>query len=140
MIRALGLDDSVTLHGPQPHSFVLEVLSRSDYFLQHSVKAPNGDMEGTPVGVLEAMGMGLPVISTRHAGICDIVAQDETGVLVEEYDVDAMALAMNRLCDDQQLASRMGSSARESVINNWTATKSIKRLAEIVQSVLDKVR
>jgi hypothetical protein len=47
---------------------------------------------------------------------------------------------MNRLCDDQQLASRMGSSARESVINNWTATKSIKRLAEIVQSVLDKVR
>lgn len=134
MIRALGLEGRVTLHGAQSHAFVLEVLGRSDYFLQHSVKAPNGDMEGTPVGVLEAMGMGLPVVSTRHGGICDIVAENKTGFLVDEYDFEGMYLAMKSLCDDPAHSCRIGNDARESVIKNWTAKKSIERLAGIVKS------
>jgi glycosyltransferase involved in cell wall biosynthesis len=135
MVRALGMEGRITLHGAQPHEFVQEVLGRSDYFLQHSVRAPNGDMEGTPVGVLEAMGMGLSVISTRHGGICDIISEGETGILVDEYDVDAMFEAMRSLCADRERSARMGENARQSVANNWTLEKSVARLSEIIGSV-----
>jgi len=135
MVRALGMEERVTLHGAKPHKFVQEVLGRSDYFLQHSVRAPNGDMEGTPVGVLEAMGMGLPVISTRHGGICDIISEGETGILVDEYDVNGMHEAMQTLCTDRELSVKMGEKARESVADNWTMEKSVARLSEIIGSV-----
>ncbi|MEP3165632.1 MAG: glycosyltransferase [Marinobacter sp.] len=133
MVRALGIEDKVTLHGAQSHDFVMAVLERSDYFLQHSVEAPNGDMEGTPVGVLEAMGLGLPVVSTRHGGICDIISENETGILVDEYDVEGMAQAMRCLCENRELAIQMGEKARKSVVDNWTSEKSIARLAEIIR-------
>lgn len=135
MVKALGLEQKVILHGAQSHEFVQEVLSRSDFFLQHSVRAPNGDMEGTPVGVLEAMGMGLPVVSTRHGGICDIISEGETGILVDEYDVDGMLQAMQTLCADRERSAQMGDSARQSVADHWTMEKSVARLADIIGSV-----
>lgn len=136
MVRALGLDERVTLHGAQTHEFALKVLERSDYFLQHSVKAPNGDMEGTPVGVLEAMGRGLPVISTRHGGIRDIISEEKTGILVDEYDVEGMAQGMKTLCLNRELAIEMGQQARESVMAKWTLEKSISGLNQIIKSAM----
>lgn len=87
------------------------------------------------MGVLEAMGMGLPVISTRHGGIRDIISEGETGILVDEYDVDGMFEAMRTLCADKELSARMGEKARESVADNWTMEKSVARLSEIIGSV-----
>jgi len=136
MVRALGLDERVTLYGARSHEFALEVLERSDYFLQHSVRAPNGDMEGTPVGVLEAMGRGLPVISTRHGGIRDIIWEGKTGILVDEYDVEGMAHGMKTLCLNRELAAEMGQKARESVMEKWTLEKSISGLNQIIKSAM----
>lgn len=137
MVHALGLNERVTLHGAQSHEFALGVLARSDYFIQHSVKAPNGDMEGTPVGVLEAMGAGLPVISTRHGGIRDIIAEGDTGILVDEYDVSGMVEGMQTLCRDSGLSAEMGRKARASVMARWTLEKSISGLSQIIKSVTD---
>ncbi len=91
-VRALGLTDRVRLPGVADSSAVVEALKGADIFLQHSVTNPdNGDEEGLPVAVLEAMAMGLPVVSTRHAGIPEAVLDEETGFLVDEWDHIAMA-------------------------------------------------
>jgi glycosyltransferase involved in cell wall biosynthesis len=97
-------------------------------FVQHSVTAPNGDMEGTPVAVLEAGAAGLPVIATRHAGIPDVVIEGETGLLVDEHDVEGMAAMMIRLAEMPETAMEMGSAARKRVREHFSMEQHISLL------------
>lgn len=137
LCKSLGLSTIVTFHGATEHAVVLRSLSQSRCFIQHSVCAPDGDREGTPVGVLEAMGAGLPVVSTRHGGIVDIIEDGITGSLVNEYDVDAMARAMSLYADDATLAQRIGENGRKAVLENWTSEKSVERLWEIISRSIE---
>jgi len=136
--QGLNITKNVTFHGAQPHSKVIELLKQVRCFIQHSVCAPSGDSEGTPVGVLEAMGMGLPVVSTNHAGIMDIIKTGQTGSLVDEYDINAMANEMLKYAKDPNHAKTIGDAARNKVLNNWTNEKSILNLWEIIDSVSKK--
>lgn len=131
--KALGIENRVTFAGARPHSYVMSALTKARCFIQHSVRAPDGDMEGTPVGVLEAMGMGLPVVSTRHGGIRDIISEGETGLLVDEYDAGAMSAAMREVAGKPEYAADLGRKARQSVLENWTSEKSVGRLWDIIQ-------
>ena len=134
LAKALSVDDRITFSGAQSHDYVLKAMNKASGFIQHSVRAPDGDMEGTPVGVLEAMGMGLPVISTRHGGIRDIVDEGETGLLVDEYDVKAMADALMQVATKPDYARQLGQQARARVFQNWTTEKSVERLWQIIQN------
>lgn len=108
-VQDRGLADAVTVHGGKPAEFVLESLLRADLFVQHSVVDPvTKDEEGLPVSILEAMGAGLAVVSTRHAGIPDAVVHGETGLLVEERDTEAMAQAIVELIQDRGRRMEMG--------------------------------
>lgn len=100
-------------------------------FVQHSVEAPDGDCEATPVGVLEAGASGLPVVATRHDGITDVVVEGETGLLVEERDVRGMAEAVPGLARDP-LAARLGRAARRHVRTHFSSAHSIERLWSII--------
>jgi glycosyltransferase involved in cell wall biosynthesis len=137
LCKGLGISSHVTFHGAKPHREALEILSKARCFVQHSVTAPSGDREGTPVGVLEAMGMGLPVVTTQHGGIVDIVDNGITGMLVEEYNMDGMAKAMLSYADDGVLAKQVGDKARGAVNANWTSEKSIGRLWKIIEQTIE---
>jgi len=132
MVLAMGLEDRVDFVGSKPHAEALEIMRGCRCFLQHSVRAPSGDHEGTPVSVLEAMGLGLPVVSTRHGGIIDTV-DDDRGVLVDEYDVSGMAKAMMRYAKDPALAQEHGTRGIAAVGEKWTNEKSNERLWGIIQ-------
>ncbi|MDX1559711.1 MAG: glycosyltransferase, partial [Marinobacter sp.] len=134
LAKALSVDDRITFSGAQPHDYVLKAMKRAGGFIQHSVRAPDGDMEGTPVGVLEAMGMGLPVVSTRHGGIRDIIDEGETGLLVDEYDAAGMAAALVHVATKPEDARRLGAQARTRVVESWTTQKSVERLWDIIQN------
>jgi colanic acid/amylovoran biosynthesis glycosyltransferase len=134
LAKALSVDDRITFSGAQSHDYVLEAMEHVDGFIQHSVRAPDGDMEGTPVSVLEAMGMGLPVVSTRHGGIQDIIDEGETGLLVDEYDAAGMAAALIQVATQPDFAKCMGEQARAKVLQNWTSEKSVERLWKIIQN------
>ncbi|WP_273208568.1 glycosyltransferase [Marinobacter subterrani] len=134
LAKALSVDDRITFSGAQPHDYVLKAMARVRGFIQHSVRAPDGDMEGTPVGVLEAMGMGLPVVATRHGGIQDIIDEGETGLLVDEYDAGAMAAALVQVATKPDFAQQMGGKARARVLKNWTSERSVERLWNIIQN------
>lgn len=134
LVRALGLEKAVTILGTQPHAVVSEELRQARGFVQHSVEASSGDREGTPVAVLEAGATGLPVVSTRHGGIPDVVIDGDTGFLVAEGDVAAMAAAMERLVADPVLASRLGDAARRRVCTHFSTTDQLAALWAIIDS------
>jgi glycosyltransferase involved in cell wall biosynthesis len=104
-----GLATAVRLHGSLPHKQVLARMRRADLLLHHAVTSPaDGDAEGLPVVILEAMAAGLAVVATRHEGIPEAVHHDRTGLLVNEGDVTAMAEALNRLAASAEERTTMG--------------------------------
>ncbi len=111
-IAELGLEDRVTLHGAQSHAECAALMRRAAIFAQHSVMDSEGNTEGLPVSISEAMASALPVVATRHSGIPESVREGITGLLVDEGDVDGMAAAFARLLEDPDLGVRMGDAGR----------------------------
>lgn len=132
LVGALGLGDRVRFHGRLDHAQVLARMGRCALFAQHSVTAANGDVEGMPVAILEAMAAGLPVVATRHSGIPEAVVHGVTGLLVEERDVDGMAEAMRTLLRDPARSAAMGRAGRARVLERFTLQRSTGRLREIM--------
>jgi colanic acid/amylovoran biosynthesis glycosyltransferase len=138
LIAALRVQDRVHLLGAQDHAHVAELMRRAAVFTQHSVIAANGDREGTPVVVLEAGAAGVPVVATRHEGIAEAVIDGETGLLVEEGDVDGMASAVADLLSDQERARRLGQAARSRIEEKYSIEASIDGLWAILERAFDR--
>lgn len=108
-VQEHNLAAKINLHGGQPNTVVQAMMSKADIFLQYSHTDPDtGDEEGLPVAILEAMGHGLPVVSTRHAGIPEAVVEGETGLLVDEGDTGGMAACLVQLASDPGLRGQFG--------------------------------
>jgi glycosyltransferase involved in cell wall biosynthesis/2-polyprenyl-3-methyl-5-hydroxy-6-metoxy-1,4-benzoquinol methylase len=137
VISALRLEDRVRLLGAQDHAHVAELMRRAAVFIQHSVVAPSGDREGTPVAILEAGAAGIPVVATRHEGIVDVVIQGETGLLVEEGDVNGMAAAVADLLSDQERARQLGEAARRRIEAKYSMRASIDGLWAILERAFE---
>jgi colanic acid/amylovoran biosynthesis glycosyltransferase len=86
-----GLTDRVRFLGAVPHDVAKRQLRSADIFLLPSRTATDGDMEGVPVSLKEAMAAGLAVVSTTHSGISELIAHRETGLLAPERDVTALS-------------------------------------------------
>ena len=136
LVRYFGLENNVTFPGVITPEEFRETIGESLAFVQHSITAPSGDMEGTPLAVLEASSAGLPVISTYHAGIPDVVLHEETGLLSQEHDVDTMAEHMLRLLENPALARRMGDTGKERIEQHFTLKRHIDTLQGILESVV----
>ena len=103
LIKKLDLTCAVTLLGTQPHSVFIKEALEADIFMQPSIEGSDGMTEGgAPTVLLEAQCMGLPVISSFHADIPDVVPNGESGYLVPEKDVEALSAAIFRLFEEPQ--------------------------------------
>lgn len=91
LIEQNQLDDVVFMPGFKPSHEVKTMLDNADVFLLPSVTGEDGDMEGIPVALMEAMAVGIPVVSTRHSGIPELIDAGLSGWLVPEYDAPALA-------------------------------------------------
>ncbi len=107
-------------------------MASADLFVQHSVTAPDGDTEGMPVAVMEAMAFGLPIVSTLHSGIPEAVEHGITGYLVEEHGTEGMAVRISELLSDPQLCRQMGKAGRERAVKLFDKDKSISKLQKIL--------
>ena len=134
LIKALHVEHAVELKGIVDHDEAAALMQQSRVFVQHSLVPASGDTEGTPVAILEAGAAGLPVVSTRHAGICDVVIHRKTGFLVDEGDIDAMSEYLYQLLASPKLANEMGENAREHISAHFSMEQSINKLREIVES------
>ncbi len=133
LVTALKIESSVEFLGSCSHEMVAKKMQHSRCFIQHSLKTNEGDSEGTPLGILEASGAGLPVVSTQHAGIKDVILHGETGFLVPENDIDGMANYMIQIATDTQLAGQLGKAGRQRIRENFSMEKSINNLWQILQ-------
>jgi glycosyltransferase involved in cell wall biosynthesis len=133
---ALGVGDKVEFPGPSSHAEVAATMRHARAFVQHSMRTTYGDAEGTPVAILEAGASGLPVVATRHMGIQDVVIHSETGLLVEEGDIEGMAHWMGRIAEEPLLAGRLGRAARERVASQFSMDRSICNLWRIIERAI----
>ena len=140
LAAALGIEHAITFLGAQPHDIVERQMRQARAFVQHSVTASNGDSEGTPVSILEAGAMGLPVVATRHAGIPDVVADGVTGSLVDERDVREMATQMLTLARNPSLAGQLGHNAAVRIRSYYTMEQSLDRLARVLHAAATRQR
>jgi len=138
LVSALQIDQQVSFLGSLPHEHVRDELDRASAFVQHSVKAPDGDQEGSPVSIMEAGAAGVPVIATRHSGIPDIVQHGTTGLLVEEHDIQGMADAMKRLLANPSEAHGMGQAGAKRIHSRFQAKTLSYRVKEIADWARDE--
>jgi colanic acid/amylovoran biosynthesis glycosyltransferase len=132
--RELGIGDVVEFVAMQPNDAIAAEMRQAPAFVQHSIVAVDGNSEGMPVAILEAGASGLPVVSTRHAGIPEIVEDGKTGFLVAERDVEGMAERMERLLAEPRLAGELGRSARRRIEERFSIDSSTARLWEIIST------
>lgn len=136
LAKSLGIDHAVQFKGVLSHGEVGEIMAKARMFVQHSITTPLNDTEGTPLAVLEASAAGLPVVSTLHAGIPDVVIEGESGLLVNEGDIDGMAENMLKLLQDQNMASRLGKAGHERIKSHFTLERHIHQLEMIIEEAI----
>jgi len=116
LAQQLGIQDKVIFMGQQSHEKVIELLQRADIYIQPSVTTVKNNKEGIPNALKEAMSMELPVISTRHSGIPELVEDEVSGLLVPERDPEAICDAVVRLIENKKLRDTLGSMAHKKVV------------------------
>jgi len=137
LVHCLKLDNNIEFRGICTPVEVKELFKKSLAFVQHSITAENGDSEGTPVAVLEAQAASLPVIATLHAGIQDVVINNESGFLVEEKDIERMAQNMIRVITETGLAKKMGAIGRNRVEQNFSMDIHLKLIEDLINKSIN---
>ena len=135
-IAAASLGGAVHLHGALPHGDVRALIDASHLLLAPSVVAADGDEEGLPTVIKEALAVGLPVVATRHSGIPEIVIDGETGRLVPERDVEALARAIAGLHASRRTWGELAARGRAHVEREYD----IERLNDRLVVLFDGMR
>lgn len=134
LVKALGIQQTVKFVGRISTKEHQQLLEESIAFVQHSKVAESGDSEGTPVAILEASAAGLPIVSTLHAGIPNVVQQNITGFLVQENDVSEMAKSMIWILQNKSEAKSMGAFGKSFVAENFTLKQHIETIAKHLEA------
>ncbi|MCI3927149.1 glycosyltransferase [Paenibacillus sp. TRM 82003] len=131
LIEELGVGEQVTLLGWLDQAEVVRILEDTHLFLAPSVTASDGDQEGIPVVLMEALSMGIPVISTEHSGIPELVEDGTSGHLVRERDVDALTDKITLLARNTKDWERLGRNGRRHVEEHYDVARLNERLESI---------
>lgn len=126
-----ALAGRVRLAGAVPNERIFELLRASDCFVMPSVVAKDGDRDGIPNVMLEAMSVGLPVVASNISGIPEAVADGETGLLVRERDPRAILAALGRINADRAAAREMGERGRLRALKRFSAEANAAALYDI---------
>jgi colanic acid/amylovoran biosynthesis glycosyltransferase len=135
LVEKHGLQASVELRGFVGRSEVLESLSAASLFVLASKTAPSGDSEGTPVSIMEAATLGVPVVSTLHAGIPELLPPqaEREGFLVREGDVEALTTAITRLMRDSGLRQQWGEACRSFALSHYSPERHARNLVAALE-------
>lgn len=129
-IQRLDLSEKVHLLGVLSHDQVFEQYEQANIFALPAVLASNGDRDGIPNVILEAMAMELPVVSTTHSAIPEVVENGVNGLLVPPNDVPALVEALTRLLQNPQLRADLGCKGRETVAEKFDPVKNAQLLID----------
>ena len=123
LVQEIGLGDSVVFKGSMMRADVHRILSTVDIYVQPSVKTADGREEGLPNATVEAQAMGLPAVVFRTGGLGEVVEDGQTGIMVAERDVEAMAKAMVLLARNGDMRLRMSEAGFRRVNDKFNIEK-----------------
>jgi colanic acid/amylovoran biosynthesis glycosyltransferase len=136
-IEHLGLQSRVRRLGYQPYQVFLEEAYKHHVFLSPSITASDGDTEGgAPVSITEMVASGMPVISTFHCDIPEIIQHGVSGLLAEERDVEGLVKHLRWLIEHADSWSQMIEAGRNHVAAEFDARKQGEKLAQIYQELI----
>jgi len=130
-IAALNLTGIVELAGEKSQQALREDFRWAHVLAVPSVSTPEGDIDGVPVVILEAMAMGVPVIASRLSGIPEVVLPGETGVLVDPGDAVVLAQALRQA--RPPALNELALAARKQLEAKYDLTRSCRRLLRLMQ-------
>jgi colanic acid/amylovoran biosynthesis glycosyltransferase len=129
LIDKLDMSGYVTLLGFQPNQVCAQEMQKTHILLQPSVVASNGDSEGgAPMVLLEAQASGVPVISTYHADIPEVVLEGEGGLLVPERDPGALVEKLKLLITNPRMRMQMGKAGRLHIEKNYNIYRQVEKI------------
>jgi glycosyltransferase involved in cell wall biosynthesis len=131
-IERFGLTDRVRLAGKLAREQVIARYARAAVYVQPSRIAADGDRDGIPNVLLEAMAMGLPVVASSVSGIPELVGHGHNGLLVEPDDPQALADAIMQLLNEPQRCADLGCRARRTVTDHFDNDRNLRLLAELL--------
>ncbi|KFD21682.1 colanic acid biosynthesis glycosyltransferase [Yokenella regensburgei ATCC 49455] len=133
LIEQHQLEGVVEMPGFKPSHEVKAMLDAADVFLLPSITGADGDMEGIPVALMEAMAVGIPVVSTLHSGIPELIDANQSGWLVPENDATALAERLCTFCHmDTQTLRPVVQRAREKVETEFNQQRINQQLASLL--------
>jgi colanic acid/amylovoran biosynthesis glycosyltransferase len=133
LIGELGMSNAVHIVGARSRDDVARVMGAAHLFVAPSVIARDGDMEGIPVALMEAMASGVPVVATRHSGIPELVEDGVSGRLVPERDVAALAGALRWFVDNPDRWQTMALAAKDAVVRGFNTTRLMDELVVLLE-------
>jgi glycosyltransferase involved in cell wall biosynthesis len=136
LISTLGLEPVITFEEAKDHQGVAKAMQAADIFLMTYLTARNGDAEGTPSVIKEAQAVGLPVVTTKHAGVPEGVLEGETGFLAAEKDVAGISQKLNQLIENRELRIRFGQRGRKWVEEKFDILRQARQLENIYQQLI----
>lgn len=135
LTEELGLNDRVRFTGFLQQEALQQLFRESHIFL-HPSETADGDVEGVPNALLEAMAGGLPVVATRHGGIPEVVHDGETGLLCAERDVEGLTAALLRLAESPEYFGQLSARASASVKEQFSAIRQIAAVEAIYSEAI----
>ena len=134
-IAELQAGEQIELLGWREQSELQQLIDQADILLAPSVTSSNGDSEGIPVSLMEAMAQSIPVVSTYHSGISELVEDGVAGYLVPEKDTAALAIKLEHLLTEPHQRQQMGQAGRQRVLRDYNIDQLCDRLIEIYQQI-----
>ncbi len=139
LTRRLKIADRVVLPGFVAPEKLREIYYASHIFLHPSETGSDGNQEGIPNSMLEAMATGLPVFATEHGGIPEAIENNVSGILVPERAHEALSEAVLKSAQDRQLLARLARNGADVVAKKFDQQNQIRRLEEIYLGMLGKL-
>lgn len=140
LIKELSLQQTVTLHGYCEGKRLHDLMDAAHVLVLSSVTAADGDQECTPVSLMDAQAAGMPVLTTRHSGIPEVIRDGESGFLVPEHDVAALAERMLHLANHPEAWPQMGRAGRRHVEEHYDCEKLSRQVVDIYRETIVRFR
>lgn len=130
--QSSGLFDVVNFTGPCTQCEVRKLLRNAHVFVLPCIRAKDGNMDGIPVSLMEAMAVGVPVVSTKISGIPELIESGRSGLLVEPRDVEGLTTAIEKILTDDSLRRQFIREARVKVEREFDVKKNARRVRELL--------
>lgn len=132
LIKERNADEYIKLAGSKTPDGILELLKWADVLLTPSITASDGDMEGIPVVIMEAMAMEIPVIASMHSGIPEIISDNVSGYIVVERDEKEILEKLLFIIENPDRARLIGKNGRQTILKGFDSKKLNEKLIRLL--------